>query len=185
MKKVVITLAFISFLGACQTSGIPDDDEIFEVKDNVNMVQEEWQVDGVDEYTVRNLYHIDTRIYEVVARRTTNKLLEYTAPIYDKATRPTIFVSEVQVFDEALPQSFAYSRKITKDMLENAKAFLVVNNPEDADYFLDIEVETVELKGVETPVITYTLVLSDANEEVLQEWSETIRQVKNDDKSWW
>ena len=62
---------------------------------------------------------------------------------------------------------------------------MVVNDPAEADYFVDIDVETLLPEGSKTPVIIYSLVLSDSNDEVLQEWKETIRQVKNDDRSWW
>ena len=175
--------------------------EIYKEAKNINLNEMTFEVDDVlyqiksnSIYIIYNftavisccsLYNIDTKVYEIVARRTTNKLLDYTAPIYDAASRPTVFVGEAQVFDKDLPDGFGYCRKITKDMLENAKAFLVVNDLEEADYFVDIDVETVLLEGNETPVIIYTLILSDHNGEVLQEWKETIRQVKNDDRTWW
>lgn len=184
LKKTAALLMFFGMLSGCESWNMPDEDEVFVVKDEA-VSSPQWGVDGVNDITEMYLYNIDTKVYEIVARRTTNKLLDYTAPIYDAASRPTVFVGEAQVFDKDLPDGFGYCRKITKDMLENAKAFLVVNDPEEADYFVDIDVETVLLEGNETPVIIYTLILSDHNGEVLQEWKETIRQVKNDDRTWW
>ena len=184
LKKTAALLMFFGMLSGCESWNMPDEDEVFVVKDEA-VSSPQWSVDGVNDITEMYLYNIDTKVYEIVARRTTNKLLDYTAPIYDAASRPTVFVGEAQVFDKDLPDGFAYCRKITKDMLENAKAFLVVNDPEEADYFVDIDVETVLLEGNETPVIIYTLILSDYNGEILQEWKETIRQVKNDDRTWW
>lgn len=185
MKKLALTAVFASLLAGCQTSDIPADADIFEVKDNATVNRGSWEVDGINDVSEGYLYNIDAKVYEIVARRTANKLLNYTAPIADRAQRPTIYVSEAQVLDQDLPDGFSYSRKITKDLLENAQAFMIVNDPAAADYFLDTEVETVEVNNVETPVIIYRLILSDANEEVVKEWVETIRQVKNNDKSWW
>ena len=184
MKKTTAAFLLTALLAACQSWNQPSDEEVFVVRDDEPAV-DQWAVDGVSPITESYLYAIDTKVYEVVARRTTNKLLNYTAPIYNAAERPTIFVGEAQVFDQDLPDGFAYARKITKDMLDNAKAFLVVNTPEEADYFLDINVETVLLEGSQTPVIIYSLTLLDSQEEILQEWKETIRQVKNDDQTWW
>ena len=132
LKKTAALLMALGMLSGCESWNIPDEDEVFVVKDEA-VSSPQWSVDGVKD----------------------------------------------------LPDGFAYCRKITKDMLENAKAFLVVNDPEEEDYFVDIDVETVLLEGNETPVIIYTLILSDYNGEVLQEWKETIRQVKNDDRTWW
>lgn len=184
LKKTAALLITFGMLSGCESWNMPDEDEVFVVKDDVGG-SAQWTVDGVNNITEKYLYNIDTKVYEIVARRTTNKLLDYTAPIYDTASRPTVFVGEAQVFDQDLPDGFAYCRKITKDMLENAKAFLVVNDPAEADYFADIDVETILLEGNTTPVIIYMLILSDHNGEVLQEWRETIRQVKNDDRTWW
>ncbi|MBP3346263.1 MAG: hypothetical protein J6L86_04440 [Alphaproteobacteria bacterium] len=183
LKKTAVLFMALGLLAGCESWNMPDEEEIFEVKDEE--YSREWAVDGMDGVSESYLYNIDTKIYEIVARRTTNKLLNYAAPVADTVSRPTVFVSEAQVYDTDLPDGFAYSRKITKDMLENAKAFMVVNDPAEADYFVDIDVETLLPEGSNTPIIIYTLVLSDNNDEVLQEWKETIRQVKNDDRSWW
>ncbi len=183
LKKTAVLFMALGLLTGCESWNMPDEEEIFEVKDEE--YSREWAVDGMDGISESYLYNIDTKVYEIVARRTTNKLLNYAAPVADTVSRPTVFVSEAQVYDKDLPDGFAYSRKITKDMLENARAFMVVNDPSEADYFVDVDVETLLLEGSNTPVIIYTLTLSDNNDDVLQEWKETIRQVKNDDRSWW
>ncbi len=183
LKKTAVLFMALGLLTGCESWNMPDEEEIFEVKDEE--YSREWAVDGMDGISESYLYNIDTKVYEIVARRTTNKLLNDAAPVADTVSRPTVFVSEAQVYDKDLPDGFAYSRKITKDMLENARAFMVVNDPSEADYFVDVDVETLLLEGSNTPVIIYTLTLSDNNDDVLQEWKETIRQVKNDDRSWW
>lgn len=183
LKKTAVLLVTLGLLAGCESRNMPDEEEIFEVKDDE--YSKNGPLTGMIGISESYLYNIDTKVYEIVARRTTNKLLNYAAPVADTVSRPTVFVSEAQVYDKDLPDGFAYSRKITKDMLENAKAFMVVNDPAEADYFVDIDVETLLLEGSSTPVIIYSLVLSDNNDEVLQEWKETIRQVKNDDRSWW
>ena len=180
MKKFFSIICFSFLCFGCQApqESFPQDVEVVSQSSS-------WHVDDMNDYAQSYLLHIDPKVYEIVARRTTNKLLTYTAPIAEKAQRPTIFVAKPQILDPDLPDNFAYAHKITRDLLDNAQAFMVVNQPDVADYFLDIEVDTVQFKNSPTPVIIYTLILSDYNDNVLQEWSETIRQVKNDDQSWW
>lgn len=129
--------------------------------------------------------NITPEVYGIVAKRTVNKMLDETAPLYEKAEAPTIFIREVKIEDDRLPDGFFYANKLTRQLLENANTFKVVNNKYDADYFLETEVDTVEFKNSPTPAIVYRVMLLDQRNGVIKEWKETIRQLKNDDKSWW
>lgn len=129
--------------------------------------------------------NITPEVYGIVAKRTVNKMLDETAPLYEKAEAPTIFIRDVKIEDDRLPDGFFYANKLTRQLLENAHTFKVVNNKYDADYFLETEVDTVEFKNSPTPAIVYRVMLLDQRNGVIKEWKETIRQLKNDDKSWW
>ena len=95
LKKTAALLITFGMLSGCESWNMPNEDEVFVVKDDVGG-SAQWTVDGVNNITEKYLYNIDTKVYEIVARRTTNKLLDYTAPIYDTASRPTVFVGEAQ-----------------------------------------------------------------------------------------
>lgn len=129
--------------------------------------------------------NITPEVYGIVAKRTVNKMLDETAPLYEKAEAPTIFIRDVKIEDDRLPDGFFYANKLTRQLLENAHTFKVVNSKYDADYFLETEVDTVEFKNSPTPAIVYRVMLLDQRNGVIKEWKETIRQLKNDDKSWW
>ena len=95
LKKTAVLLVIFGLLAGCESWNMPDEEEIFEVKDEE--YSQEWAVDGMDSISESYLYNIDTKVYEIVARRTTNKLLNYAAPVADTVSRPTVFVSEAQV----------------------------------------------------------------------------------------
>lgn len=129
--------------------------------------------------------NINPEVYAMVAKRTLNKMLDETAPLYEKAEAPTIYIRDVKIADARLPDGFFFANRITRKLMENANTFRVVNNKYEADYFLETEVDTVEFRNSQTPVIVYRVLLLDQRNGVIKEWKENIRQVKNDDRSWW
>lgn len=74
---------------------------------------------------------------------------------------------------------------MTREIIEGSKAFTLVNVREDADYWLDITVSRLNVKDVPGDVLQYKMVLSDKGGNEVGSWMESIRQVQNDDRSWW
>ena len=82
-----------------------------------------------------------------------------------------------------LPDGFYKANRMTRDIIENSRTYKVVNNLNDADYYLEAYVENVGTE--EAPIISYRLILFDHNNTKVKEWTETVRRLKNDDRSWW
>ena len=131
--------------------------------------------------------NIDPQVYAIVARRTLNKMLDETAPLYETKDDevPSLYLRDVKIYDDRLPDGFYQAHKETQKILENSHTFKLTNNKYEADYFLETEIDTAEILNYDSPVIIYRLVLLDQRNGVIKEWKENIRRVRNDDRSWW
>lgn len=131
--------------------------------------------------------HISPKTYEIVARRTINKMLDETAPLYEKPEGeiPLLYINKTTLEDKNLPDGLYIANAQTKKLVENSKTFKVTNSKDEADYILDTEIDTVEPKNIASPAIEYRLILQEKDGTIIEEWAEQIRRVQNDDKSWW
>ncbi len=123
--------------------------------------------------------------YVLVASRTVNKLLDETSEYYDKLPRPKIYVMSPEKQDENTPDGIYQARFETIKILEGSKTYTVVNNLNDADYYLKISAKPIVLPEKNIQAISYHLALYSADNTPLKDWSQVIKQVQNDDKSWW
>lgn len=128
---------------------------------------------------------ITPEVYSILATRVTNKMLDETPNIYEKSQTPTLYIMEVKKAHNDLPNGFYYSRKITKDIVEGSRTFKIVNNMNDADYYLETIAIKIPLEDNITPAIQYKITMYDKNNKRINQWSEVLQQVQNDDKSWW
>ena len=110
-----------------------------------------------------------------------------TAPLYETKDDevPSLYVRDVKIYDDRLPDGFYQAHKETQKILENSHTFKLTNNKYEADYFLETEIDTAEILNYDSPVIIYRLILLDQRNGVIKEWKENIRRVRNDDRSWW
>lgn len=128
---------------------------------------------------------ITPEVYAIVATRVTNKMLDQTTAIYEKIPAPTLYVMEVKKEDESLPNGFYHARRVSKDIIKGSRTFTIVENMNDADYYIETIVSAIPLEGIEVPAVKYTLTLYDKDNKQINQWSEAIQQIQNDDKSWW
>ncbi len=182
MKKMFIVLAVGTLVGCSAWQNIlPMRQERTEPSPHPRFVTE-------PPYALSNLYEETSapQMYSVVAARVTNKMLEQTTKIYDKPMRPKLYVMQIKKAGvEHIPDGFYHSRRVTKEMIEGAKTFIPVNEREDADYVLDITVSRLNVQSIQGDVLQYKMILSDKSGNEVGSWMENIRQVQNDDRSWW
>lgn len=129
--------------------------------------------------------NITPDVYALVAARTANKMLDDTADIYEKETPLTLYIMKVKKADETLPDGFYQARRETKEILEGSGAFTIVNKLNDAQYYLEISIYPIPLVDKDVPGISYHLTLFSNDNTKIGEWAQMIKQVQNDDKSWW
>ncbi len=172
MKKYALGLLFL--LGACawktmMTEEIVIDEPYVPVPMQVQNVQIEQAV--------------TPQVYAIAATRATNRMLDETADIYENNGTTFLYITQPQILDDTLPDGIHYARKVTKDIITGSNNYKVVNNLADADYILEAAVENIGYE--EDPVIEYSLILFDSQNNKINQWSEAVRQLKNDDRSWW
>lgn len=201
MKKTMLCAALALMICGCQTSG---DEMLFRDFDNNDtegyVAPEEVTVKPqplpplteapLFENSVRSMdfSEIDVipQVYAIAATRATNKMLDETQGLYlKKEKKPTLNIVAPQKLNDELPDGFHYAHKVTNAIIEGSRNYTIVDNLNDADYSLQVLVNALPNPGSVTPVIEYQLLMSDKDGKEVGQWVESIKQIKNDDKSWW
>ena len=139
-------------------------------------------------YGLSNLYEETTapQMYSVVAARVTNRMLDQTTSVYEKAVKPKLYVRQIKKAGvDHIPDGFYHVRQVTKDIISGSKTYTLVNTQEEADYWLDITVSRLNVKDLPGNILQYKMLLLDKKNNEVGSWMESIRQVQNDDRSWW
>ncbi len=124
-------------------------------------------------------------VYALAATRSVNKMLDHSAEIYENNPAPKLYITEFKKLSKTLPDGLYYAKDTTKQIIEGSRTYIVVNNLNDADYYLETQIKEIQTQNSESPIIEYKIVLNDKDNNKINEWTETIRQLQNDDKSWW
>lgn len=133
-----------------------------------------------------NSSEITPKVYALAATRVTNKMLDDTQRIYkQKGKKPKLLVLQTKKVNPQLPDGLHYANKVIYDIIDGSQNFMMVSRLDDAEYVLDVIVNAYPNQGVDTPIIEYTLILQDRGGREIDSWRQDIRQVQNDDKSWW
>jgi hypothetical protein len=189
MKKILVVSA-IALVSACSSFWNTQEKKVAEDSkmDGYTVTKEQSEFIVETPYGKKNLYEETSapRIYSVAASRATNKFLEQTTDIYEKISRPKLYVMQVKKFGiDHIPDGFYYARSKTREIIDGSKTYTVVNTMDEADYFLDIYVSRLKVPDLEGNVLQYKLILLDKESKKIGTWLENIRQVQNDDRSWW
>lgn len=202
MKKTMLYTGLALILSGCQTSG---DEMLFR---DYNTQQEYIAPDETRqpaaqaapivpladaplfENSVRSMDFTDVdvlpQVYAIAATRATNKMLDATQGLYlKKEQKPTLNLVAPQKLNDELPDGFHYAHKVTTKIIEGSGNYTLVDNLNDADYSLQVLVNALPNPGSVTPVIEYQLLMSDKNGKEVGQWVESVKQIQNDDKSWW
>ena len=199
MKKQVVLFSCLLMLTACSDISSPTLCDMFgwcrskyNVKyvDAVTMeeISEEARANG---YTLMKRgerydnaeYVISPQVYGIVATRATNKMLAETPAIFAQDKDASLFIADTVQVDRYLPDVLDSAGKTTKEILYGSEMFNIVDDKNKAEYILESSLNNVNTP--EIPVIAYELRLFDKQGNLLGNWFDTVRQVQNDDGSWW
>ena len=129
---------------------------------------------------------ITPKVYTIAATRATNKMLDDTQKLYQqKGNKPKLLVLEAKKLNPQLPDGLYAGNKVIYDIIDGSQNFVMVTKLDDADYVLDVAVDAYPNQRAQTPIIEYILTLQDKNGKKIDSWKQNIRQLQNDDKSWW
>lgn len=129
---------------------------------------------------------ISPMVYSIVATRVTNKMLDDTQKLYQqKSNKPKLLVQKTEKLNNQLPDGLFYSDKLIFDIINGSQNFTMVTTLDEADYVLYPQVDAFPNPKAKTPIIEYQLTLKDNDGKEIDSWRQDIRQLQNDDKSWW
>lgn len=171
MKKYWIGLGLL--LSACSTTTTTVKEKDVFIK--APYLHAEQRIEGSDAIT--------PEVYAIAATRVTNKMLDQTRNIYENNGETFLYIMEPKKMDRSLPDGFYYAQKLTKDIITGSQTFKPVNNMNEADYYLEVLVD--KSGNEEVPVVIYKMILFDHENVKIDEWSESVKRIRNDDRSWW
>ena len=197
MQKQIITVVSLLVLTACsnRTSTVFD---FFSRKDtpaDVAYVADEAgetnsQISGAGYHLVKRAdryaaadYIILPQEYAVVATRAVNKMLADVPAIFAADKDAPLYIEDTNVIDRYLPQGREMAGKTAKEILINSQMFNVSDDKTSAVYILKSSLNNTNTP--EVPVLIYRLELYDKDGNLQGSWWDTLRQVQNDDGSWW
>lgn len=122
-------------------------------------------------------------VYAIPAIRATNKMLDETRNLYDSNGDVFLFIAAIQKNDKKLPDGIYKAEQVNRKIINGSNTFRVVNDKSEADYILSPSIDNIG--SIEEPVIEYRLILTDTENNKINEWVETVKRLNNDDRSWW
>ena len=128
-------------------------------------------------------YVISPQVYGIVATRAVNKMLAEAPAIFAADKDAPLYIAETTVIDRYLPEGSYAAGKTAKEILVNSGMFNIVDDESKAAFVLKSSLNNVNTP--EIPVLLYRLELYDINGDLAGSWQDSLRQVQNDDGSWW
>ena len=122
-------------------------------------------------------------VYAILASRVANKVLADIPAIFAEAENPALYIEETVYGDRQLPATPDVTTTTIKEIIANADIIPVVDDINFATHILKGRIGNMNTP--ETPIFKYGVSLHDENNVMIDKWSDTIRQVQNDDGSWW
>ena len=136
-----------------------------------------------DRYAMTD-YVITPQEYAIVATRTVNKMLAEAPALFAANKDAPLYIADTILIDRYLPGGSEAAGNTAKEILINSKMFNLVDDKSKAEYILKSSLNNANTP--EVPVLIFRLELYDKTEEnLLGNWWDTLRQVQNDDGSWW
>lgn len=128
-------------------------------------------------------YVITPEVYAILASRVAGKVLDDTPAIFARNPQAPVYIADTVQIDRYLPDGPDTAGKTAREILVNSNMLNIVDSPDAADYILESSVSNANTP--EMPVISYEMRLVDRAGNMLNTWADTVRQVRNDDGSWW
>ncbi len=128
-------------------------------------------------------YNIMPSDYSIVATRAVNKMLLDAPALFATDKSAPLYIADMVQVDRYLPEGSYAAEKAAKDIIHGSAMFNLVTDQAQAKYILQSSITNINTP--EFPVIVYRMELYDNQGQKLGSWSDSLRQIQNDDKSWW
>lgn len=128
-------------------------------------------------------YVIAAPVYKLVAERATNKMLTEVPALVADNKNGTLYVAQTDIVDRYLPGVPEIAGGASKQIIVGSKMFNLTDDEATAYYVLKSSLNNINTP--ELPILRYELSLFNNTGMLLGQWSDVVRQVQNDDGSWW
>lgn len=129
---------------------------------------------------------VSPKVYAIVATRGVNKMLDQTQNLYQEQNKkPKLLIQKAEKLNTNLPDGFNYANKTIYDIVNGSQNYMLVDKLDDADFVLESSFDAKANPNMPSPIIIFNLSLKDKDGKVIDSWQESIKQVENDDQSWW
>ena len=128
-------------------------------------------------------YNIMPSDYSIVATRAVNKMLLDAPALFATDKSAPLYIADMVQVDRYLPEGSYAAGKTAKEILVTSGMFNIVDDESKAAFVLKSSLNNVNTP--EIPVLLYRLELYDINGDLAGSWQDSLRQVQNDDGSWW
>lgn len=122
-------------------------------------------------------------VYAIMASRVTNNFLTEIPAFFADKPNSSLYIEETVYADRYMPATPDIIGATTKEIIIGSNMIPVLDNQNDATHILKGRVSNINTP--EIPVFKYEIGLYDKENKLIDKWSDTIRQVQNDDGSWW
>lgn len=211
MKKIITAFSVLSLVAACVNTkestmedfwrdAIGEEQTLSNYKTvtntpkNENFVSQKdrEQIIIIDENDTYQLPSRDEVIYEfaplpevfaIPATRATNKMLDETRNLHEGNDDVFLFIAALRKNDGKMPDGIYKAEQVTRKIIDGSKAFKIVNNKAEADYILSPVIDNIG--STENPIVEYRIILTDSENNKINEWVEVVRRLNNNDRSWW
>ena len=122
-------------------------------------------------------------VYAIIASRVVNKFLTDLPGIMADVEKPRLYIEETVYGDRYMPSSPDVTTATIKEIIAGSKMIDIVDNEKSATHILKGRISNINTP--EVPVFKYGISLHNSNNVMIDKWDETMRQVQNDDGSWW
>ena len=122
-------------------------------------------------------------VYAIIASRVANKFLTDMPAIFADVKNPSLYIEETVYGDRYMPSTPDVTTKTIKDIIAGSQMVKIVDDVNSATHILKGRISNINTP--EVPVFKYGISLHDKNNVMIDKWYDTMRQVQNDDGSWW
>lgn len=122
------------------------------------------------------------RSYELASNRAFNRFIKDTYDIYSQKPNLTIHVNAPIAKDNDLPGGIEKGVEAFKTHLQNAHAFVLTDDAENADYTLKTTAEWFDTESKTVPAIKYVVEMFAKDGTPAGAWSQIVKRADN--KSW-
>ncbi|MBR2921755.1 MAG: hypothetical protein IKC10_00380 [Alphaproteobacteria bacterium] len=122
-------------------------------------------------------------IYAILASRVADKFLKDIPGIFADVKNPSLYIDETVFGDRFMPANSDVATNTVKEIITASKMIKTVDDISKASHILKGRLSNINTP--EVPVFKYSISLYDKDNKLIDKWSDTIRQVQNDDGSWW